>query len=136
MPEPPLGLLLCDDLIFTSRIAGTARDLGLAIKPARSAAVLLDLARQQAPRCVLIDLANPGLVLTDLLRQLGEVCPVMPRLVAYGSHVDTATLKAARAAGCDPVLPRSKFSTDLPRELPRWFGEEVPRPEEPPQAGA
>ena len=136
MPEAPLGLLLCDDLIFTSRVTGTARDLGLAIKPARSAGALLDLARQQAPRCVLIDLANPGLVLTDLLRQLGEVCPVMPRLVAYGSHVDTATLKAARAAGCDPVLPRSKFVEDLPRELPRWLGEVAPPPGEHPQAGA
>jgi CheY-like chemotaxis protein len=131
MPEPPPGLLLSDDLIFTSRITGTARDLGLTIRPARSPGVLLDLARQQAPPCVLIDLANPGLVLTDLLRQLAKVCPVMPRVVAYGSHVDTATLKAARAAGCDPVLPRSKFVEDLPRELPHWFGED----EEPPPVG-
>jgi hypothetical protein len=60
----------------------------------------------------------------------------MPRVVAYGSHVDTATLKAARASGCDPVLPRSKFVEDLPRELPRWFGEEVAQPGEHPQAGA
>jgi DNA-binding NarL/FixJ family response regulator len=118
--------------MFTSRITGTARDLGLAVRPARSADVLLDLARKQPPRCVLIDLANPGLILTDLLRQLGEVCPVMPRVVAYGSHVDTATLKAARAAGCDPVLPRSRFVEDLPRELPHWFGAHGAASGEPP----
>ena len=58
---------------------------------------------------------------TDLLRQLGEVCPSPPRVVAYGSHVDTATLRAARAAGCDPVLPRSKFVEDLAQELPAWL---------------
>ena len=117
----PVGLLLSDDLIFSSRITGTARALGLAVEPARSAEALVELARQQAPRCVLLDLANPGLVLGGLLRQLAEVCPVLPRVVAYGSHVDTATLRAAREAGCDPVLPRSKFVEELPRALPEWL---------------
>ena len=78
-------------------------------------------ARQHPPGCVLVDLANPGLVLEDLLRRLEEVCPARPRVVAYGSHVDTATLRAARAAGCDPVLPRSKFVEDLPTDLPAWL---------------
>jgi CheY-like chemotaxis protein len=117
----PEGLLLCDDLIFTSRITGTARGLGLTVRAARSADALIELARQSPPRGVLIDLANPGLVLPELLRRLAEVCPAMPRVVAYGSHVDTATLKAAREAGCDPVLPRSKFVEELPRALPEWL---------------
>ena len=120
IPDPPAGLLLSDDLIFTSRVTGTARALGLVVKPARSAEALVELAQQHAPRCVLVDLANPGLVLGDLLRRLGEVCPTPPRVVAYGAHVDTATLRAARAAGCDPVLPRSKFVEELPRALPGW----------------
>jgi hypothetical protein len=46
--------------------------------------------------------------------------------MAYGSHVDTATLRAARAAGCDPVLPRSKFVEDLPICLPAWLGVAAP----------
>ena len=122
-PAPFQGLLLSDDLIFTSRITGTARDLGLAVRPARSAEALVELARQHPPRCVLVDLGHPGLDLGDLLRRLGEACPALPRVVAYGSHVDTATLRAARAAGCDPVLPRSKFVEELPRALPDWLGE-------------
>lgn len=113
------GLLLSDDLLFISRITGEARALGLTIKAARSADVLLGLARQETPVCVLVDLANPGLVLPDLLRQLDELG--RPRVVAYGSHVDTATLRAARDAGCDPVLPRSKFVEELPTALPQWF---------------
>ena len=120
--DTPLALLLSDDLMFTSRITGTARDLGLTVKVARSPEVLLSLARQQTPRCVFLDLANPGLVLGDFLRQLAEACNPMPRLVAYGSHVDTKTLHAARAAGCDPVLPRSKFVEDLPKMLQEWLG--------------
>ena len=113
------GLLLSDDLLFTSRVAGEARALGLTIKAARSADALLALARQEAPACVIVDLANPSLALPDLMRQLAELGN--PRVVAYGSHVDTATLRAAREAGCDPVLPRSKFVEELPHALPQWF---------------
>jgi CheY-like chemotaxis protein len=117
----PEGLLLSDDLIFTSRITGTARGLGLTVRAARSADALVELARQSPPRAVLIDLSNPGLALPELLRRLAEVCPTVPRVVAYGSHVDAATLRAAREAGCDPVLPRSKFVEELPRALPEWL---------------
>jgi CheY-like chemotaxis protein len=121
-PQELVGYVLSDDLIFTSRITGTARDLGLTMTPARSADVLLGMAARKAPRCVIIDLANPGLDLPMLLRSLGESISPSPRVVAYGSHVDTATLKAAREAGCEPVLPRSKFVEVLPKELPTWFG--------------
>jgi CheY-like chemotaxis protein len=117
----PLGLLLSDDLIFTSRIAGTARDLGLALKAARSSALLLALAQREPPHCVIVDLANTGLVLSDLLRGLRDACATMPRVVAYGSHIDAAGLRAAREAGCDVVLPRSKFVEELPTALAKWL---------------
>ncbi len=116
------GLLLSDDLIFTSRIVGTAREHGLTIRAARSPAELEALACQEAPSCVIVDLANPGLDLPDLLRRLGEACTPRPRVMAYGAHVEVAALKAAREAGCDPVLPRSKFVEELPRRLPAWLG--------------
>src|SRR5262249_59827634 len=101
----PVGILLSDDLIFTSRVTGEARALGFTIKPARSVEALLAHARQQPPACVLIDLANPGLSVPDLLRRLREVCTPLPRVVAYGSHVDAAGLPAAPGAGCDARLP-------------------------------
>jgi CheY-like chemotaxis protein len=118
----PHGLLLCDDLLFSSRITGTARDLGLDVRVARSPEELLVLARQAPPGGVLLDLHHAGLDLPELLGRLREACPVMPRVVGYGSHVDAATLRSARAAGCDPVLPRSKFVEDLPTALPTWLG--------------
>ncbi|HJT77327.1 MAG TPA: response regulator [Gemmataceae bacterium] len=121
MPTPA-GLLLSDDLIFASRITGTAAALGLSVQAARSPDALLELARRHAPRGVLLDLAHPGLVLPDLLRGLRESCTPAPYVVAYGSHVDAAGLRAAREAGCDLVLPRSKFVEELPRALPAWLG--------------
>lgn len=117
----PLGLVLSDDLIFTSRITGTARDLGLTIHSARSTEELLSLARRQTPACVILDLANPGLVIADLLPQLADVCAPMPSVVAYGSHMNAPVLKEARAAGCDLVMPRSQFVEELPTSLTGWF---------------
>jgi CheY-like chemotaxis protein len=123
----PVGLLLCDDLIFTSRVTATARALGLAVRPARSADDLVRLAQKDAPRCVIVDLANPGLAVSELINRLRKSCSPMPLVVAYGSHVDAAGLHAAREAGCDVVWPRSKFVEELPRALPEWFRVEDPR---------
>ena len=118
-----VGLLLSDDMLFTSRIIGTARDLQLTIRPARSAEALYALAHQETPSCIIVDLANPGLVLADFMRQVQALSCPPPRVVAYGSHVDTATLRAAREAGCDPVWPRSKFVEELPHALSAWMAE-------------
>lgn len=121
MSAHAVGLLLSDDLIFTSRITVTALAQGLQMKPVRSQALLLALAGQDAPACVIVDLDNPGLDVAALVSQL-RAAPVPPFIVAYGSHVDTASLRGAREAGCDLVLPRSKFVEELPTALPKWFG--------------
>jgi DNA-binding NarL/FixJ family response regulator len=111
--------VLCDDMIFTSRITATARALGLEAKSARSIEKLMDLVRSNVPDCVIVDLANPGLDIQALNQQLRQAVRP-PRVIAFGSHVDTASLQAARAAGCDVVLPRSKFTEDLDKSLPAW----------------
>jgi DNA-binding NarL/FixJ family response regulator len=120
-PPSPSGLLLSEDLIFTSRITGTARDLGFVVKPARNTAALVQLAREHQPNCVLVDLSHPGLRLVELIQDLQAACPVAPRVVAYGSHVDAAGLRRAREAGCAVVLPRSRFVEELPQALPAWL---------------
>jgi CheY-like chemotaxis protein len=112
---------LSEDLLFTSRITGTASALGFTVKPARTVNDLEDLARRETPNCVLVDLAHPGLDVARLIRSLRETCTPVPRVVAYGSHVDTAGLRGARAAGCEVVLPRSKFIEELPSALPAWL---------------
>jgi CheY-like chemotaxis protein len=127
-PSAAVGLLLSDDLLFTSRIRGTAEALGLTVRTARTAAELLRLAADEPPRCVLLDLQNPGLVIEDVVRAFKTRAPA-PRVIGYGSHVDTATLKRAREAGCDVVWPRSKFVEELAAALPGWFADG-------PQAGA
>jgi DNA-binding NarL/FixJ family response regulator len=115
------GLLLSDDMIFSSRITGTAQALGLKIDAVKSAKTLTARAKERTPTCVILDLSHPELQPSELIRELHDACSCMPRLVAFGSHVDTATLRAAREAGCDIVLPRSAFVEQLPGSLAEWL---------------
>jgi CheY-like chemotaxis protein len=119
-------LLLCDDMLFASRIEATARSLEIPLRTCRHAHTALDLAKKDPPNCVLIDLANPGLAIADFVADLGQRSAPAPFVAAFGSHVDTDSLREARAAGCDVVWPRSKFAEDLERALPAWaMGQEL-----------
>ena len=121
MTEATSALVLCDDLLFVSRITTTARAAGANVLVVRTVAELESLAEHHSPRCVILDLSNATLHLEACLAMLRRMCNPLPRVIAFGSHVDAATLRAAREAGCDLVLPRSKFVEDLPKELPHWL---------------
>jgi len=117
----PHGLILCDDLIFYSRVAGAARAAGLIVRQAKSMADLIALAKLAAPNGVILDLQNPGLELPALLAELKSMCVTMPRVIAYGSHVEAPALRAARQAGCDRVMPRSQFAEELETAIADWL---------------
>jgi len=112
------GVLLSDDLIFTSRIAGTARALGLEMRVARTVAELTKAQEDVKPVCAILDLNHPELKIDAGMPGLKKAGVFV---VGYGSHVAVEVLKAAREAGCDVVLPRSKFVEELNAALPRWF---------------
>lgn len=68
--------------------------------------------------------AGADVVVVDLTRHAGALADVRSRapdafLVAYGPHVDDAALEAARSAGADRVLPRSRFFKDAAAALSR-----------------
>lgn len=107
--------LVCADLLFTSKIVGTAQQLGISIQVYRTAADVR--CGTTAPAMVIVDLASPVATTSDDLRLLRNRLPATTRLLAYGSHVEVERLRAARAAGCDPVLARSEFSKNLPTIL-------------------
>jgi DNA-binding NarL/FixJ family response regulator len=119
----PAGLLLSRDLIFTFKVTGTARALGRQVLVAGNVALATAMIEQWRPRVVFIDLAAGDLVNPAALLAYQQIAPGTP-FVAFGSHVDTASLSAAAAAGCDPVLPRSRFSAELPDLIRRYLGGE------------
>ena len=118
----PHGLMLCDDLIFFSRVSGAARAAGLSVRMVRTAAELLAAVRTSPPGGVILDVHNPGLDLPALLADLKAGNASAPRVIAYGSHVEAAVLRAARQAGCDRVMPRSQFVEELETKIGEWLG--------------
>ena len=100
------GLVLSDDLVFVSRIAATAQAAGLAVRQARTSAELIALAAKDPPAGVILDLQNPGLDLPAFLADLRAACPAMPRVTAYGSHVEASCSRRPRGRR-DLVLPRA-----------------------------
>lgn len=114
------GLLLSRDLMFVSKITGTAAAMGWRIEVIGTIDGLSIQAGHTAPRAVFLDLNWPELDPNVVMRHL----PSNPRpvVIAFGSHVDTARLNLASSAGCDDVLPRSKFSATLPELLTRVLG--------------
>lgn len=115
------GVMICDDLIFASRVTTTARAQGLKVAVVPSANAALAILDQSLPSSIILDLQNPSLNLTSFLEELGKRGSPRPRMIAYGSHVDVESLKAARAAGCERVMPRSQFVEQLESSLAEWL---------------
>lgn len=100
-------LFLCPNLMFASRVSGAANVLKI---PLHVLANPSDLATKLASdtRLVIIDLGQDGLDLPAIVADV-RAKSSSARVVAFGSHVNEAVLSAARAAGCDEVMPNSQF---------------------------
>ena len=116
-----VGLLLSRDLIFTTKITGTAQALGFRMLTAGGVASAGATIEGRRPVAIFVDLSAGDLVEPTALAAYRKVSGEATPFIAFGSHVDTQALDAARAAGCDPVLPRSKFSAELPELLRRYL---------------
>jgi len=111
----PTILLLINDLIFETKIRSTARAIGLEVETARSAAAFGKAVPLRSYAGFIVDLdAGPDAI--DAI-QATRSSPTCPELVAFGSHVQTELLAAARQAGADQVMPRSRFAAELPAML-------------------
>jgi len=114
------GVLLTTNLLFSTMVTGTASALGQEVAVAGDVAEAVELCRARPPAYVIIDLGMAEIEIATALVRLREAAGEVPT-IAYGSHVDKARLDEARAAGCEEVLPRSKFSAELPALLQRFF---------------
>lgn len=111
------GLLLSRDLMFTSKVTGTAEVLGFRVLCHGSLEGLAEAGSQV--RTIFLDLSCPDFDPVQVVRLLPAP---RPRLIAFGAHVETGLLQRARDAGCDEVFPRSRFSADLPNLLRQELG--------------
>jgi len=111
-------LAILDDLLFTSKIRATAKQVGATLSVAKSREAALAEMRTHAPALVIFDLNNPR---TDPLGIIADMKqdPALAGIATVGfvSHVHTDLIDAARKAGVQDVMARSMFAERLPQIL-------------------
>lgn len=128
-PRPPV-LALVTDLYFSTRIADVVRQQGGEPVLAASAEEFRQ-GLERWPVLILIDVHSlpaeqwhPEVRRAKALPQSKHI-----PIYAFGSHMDTETLRAARQAGCDHVWARSRFVQELPDLVRRHIEPPVVYPE-------
>ncbi len=108
-------LAFVPDLMFGTRIEETARHLGIPIEFINSGNDAGAAIARLSPTLVVVALDAPGWEqVVSSARATGA------RVLAFGSHKDVDTLRAAKAAGCDQVVARSRMAAELPNLLEKY----------------
>ncbi len=142
--QSPLIVAFVADLMFTTRISNVIRHLGYRVQWIENTAVLGNNNPQMPqhgfseqvqgqsgqlfikitdwqPALLLFDLANKSIPWRDWLPLL-KSSPATRRIpiMAFGPHTDVELMGAAKKAGADPVLARSRFTSDMPQLLKKY----------------
>jgi CheY-like chemotaxis protein len=102
------------DMLFASKIRGTAEHLNVSVDFARTDEGLFNSAKTDVPSLIILDLHDTRLDPFALAARLkaDEQLRDVP-LVAFFSHVETELKRRAQEAGVEHVLPRSVFTQRL-----------------------
>ena len=109
-------MIVCaiDDLLFSIKIKEVAKHRGVDLYFERSADRIVETVRDKQPSLVIFDLNSAKLAPMDAIRSLkADPALASVKTLGYVSHVDSATIAAAREAGVDEVLARSAFAARL-----------------------
>lgn len=113
-------LYLAADLLWATRIKGTAEQLDVPCRPARNLEMLEARLADSPVSAVILDLDKPEEALQLIERLRGEQATDAERrirIVVFGPHVRKDLLQAARDMGANEVLTRGAFDHALPELL-------------------
>lgn len=99
-------LILCRDLLFVSKITGTASAEGAVVKVIRDPA---KLAGEANSRRMIVDLTQEGFI--DAAARWKQ--STGGHVVGFAGHADVQTIESAKAAGIDRVMTRGEFSANI-----------------------
>ena len=115
-------LAVCSDLMLSVRLEEAARQLGYSLQAVADVASLRDSLESDCPQLVLVDLADRAFKAEETLKLIQERDP-RPAILAFYPHVRADLEAVARVAGCDLLMPRSRFLLDLPAALRQGLAE-------------
>ena len=110
-----------DDLFFSSKIREAAKTLEIDLEFVKSPDGFKEKILSARPSLIIVDLnsrAGNPLEIIKSIKSTGELKQIP--VIGFLSHVQIELKKEADKAGCDLVIPRSRFSRDL-REILRKY---------------
>jgi hypothetical protein len=113
-------ILFCAaDLLWASKIKGTADALGIPCRPVRNLEMLEARLGDSPVRALIVDLeSDAGHELIKRVRAGAKSDSERSiRVVAFGPHVEVDRLAQAKADGADVTMPRGAFARRLPAIL-------------------
>jgi CheY-like chemotaxis protein len=112
------------DLLWASKIKGTADALGVAARPVRTFEMLDARLAEGGVRALVVDLdkGDDALALIRRVREDAREHVRTIRVLAWGPHVAKDLLQQARDAGADDVLTRGAFDHSMDDILLRLAG--------------
>ena len=144
MKENPMILAFVSDLYFSPRIESAAEGIGFQVRlievanqiapfdpttpdkqPAEhlegQTGMLIEKVTTWQPALMIFDLNNAGVPWESWIPLL-KSSPATRRIpiLAFGSHMDVATMTRAKEVGTDAVLARSAFVSDLPNLIRKY----------------
>lgn len=100
------------DLLWASKIKGTAEAAGVAARPVRSVEMLEARLQDSPVKALVVDLEG-GETAMDLIKRLRAGSKVEAereiRVLAFGPHVAVEMLQGAKDAGANAVMTRGAF---------------------------
>jgi DNA-binding NarL/FixJ family response regulator len=102
------AILLTSDLTVVSHVDGAAARTGSTVRTVSNPADVVQRCESETVELVVIDLGTPSLEMASLVASI-KATTSAPRVIAFGPHVHTERLTAARDAGCDAVMSRGQF---------------------------
>jgi len=116
-------LVAVDDLFFLTKISETATQLRVPITIARTQDDIIVRALTERPALLIIDLNAARCNPIETIGQIKEDPDLRHiQIVGFLSHVQADLKLRATMAGCDRVLPRSAFASQLPKILSGYRG--------------
>ncbi len=106
-------VLLSSDLTVLSRVEGAATRVGKKVRIAANESQAAELCNVDEASTLIVDLSMPSIDIAALNVQLKSNKAAATRVVAFGPHVHEERLAAARNAGCDLVVSRGQFFSQL-----------------------
>jgi DNA-binding NarL/FixJ family response regulator len=121
---PPRIFAFVSDLFFVAKIQEIARKLNVKVEFVKTADEIFEKQQQngngeEKPSLIIFDLNNAAAKPLPTIQKLKAKLKKETAIIGFLSHVQGELKVKAQEAGCDTVLPRSAFSSNLPQLLRR-----------------